>query len=166
MISSRLVTNGAALTRIKLLSVALTASVGANLFVAGWMFTGGVWDHRHRFPNRLSLREELVSKLSKSGAIDVAYALDQVHGEFGLRLEEARSRREEKSEVLTSEPFDRKAFLAERQNVRVAFTAAAAKADEIVANALAQLSLDDRRKLATMRLPPPFGEPGERSPPR
>ena len=154
------------LTRTRLLSLALTASLGANLFIAGWFLLGGTAGNRHGPFGRDAIKEELRSSLSKAGAIEVIYALDQVHGEFETRLDEARARRENKSDLLTSEPFDRKAFLKDREQVRASFVDVMAKADAIVADAVAQLSLDDRHKLASMRLPPPFGEPGQRRPHR
>lgn len=146
--------------------MALTASLGANLFIAGWFLIGGMAGNRHVPFGRDTIKEDLRSTLSKGGAIEVTYALDQVHGEFEMRLQEARARRESGPDPLTSEPFDRNTFLKEREQVRASFADAAAKADAIVADAVAQLSLDDRRKLASMRLPPPFGQPGQRQPHR
>jgi uncharacterized membrane protein len=148
----------------KILSLALIASLGGNLFMAGWLFTGASLRPGSRAQERGNLREALNASLSKPGAIELTYALDQVREQFEIRLDAVRSDRTEEPGFLASDRFDRAGFLAERTKIRAAFSAAAAESDKIVADALAQLSLEDRHKLASMRLPPPLGEAGRRPP--
>jgi len=155
--------NGAALTQTRLLSLAFTVSFGVNLFIAGWLLSGGSIGFRHGFPGREAFREELYSSLSKQAATDVVGAIDQIHNEFDMRLV-ARSRRDINSQLLTTDPFNRAAFLKEREELRAAFQDAMTKSDEIVATVIERLPAQDRHKLATLRLPPPFGDFGGRPP--
>jgi uncharacterized membrane protein len=152
--------SGAKPTRI--LSLALIASIGANLFMAGWLLSGASLRPGIRAQERGNLRENLNASLSKAGAIELIYALDQVREQFEIRLDAVRSDRAEEPGFLASDHFDRAAFLVERAKSRAAFSAAAAESDKIIADALGQLSVEDRHKLASMRLPPPLGEAGRR----
>jgi uncharacterized membrane protein len=145
-------------------SLALIASIGLNLFFVGMVVGGHSLSLWHRSSNREEIRARLRESLSEQGAGIVTRALDQVRQQFGARFKDAEAGRQRKSELLAKDPFDRDAFLAETRSERAGFTSGIAKADEIVADALAQLSPEDRHKLATMQLPPPFGPP--RPPPR
>jgi uncharacterized membrane protein len=145
-------------------SLALIVSVGLNLFFVGLVVGGHSFSFWHRSPYREDIRARLRDSLSQQGASTVTHALDQVRQQFGERFKGAEAGRQRKSELLAKDPFDRNGFLAETRSERAEFTSGIAKADEIVADALAQLSPEDRHKLATMELPPPFG--GPRPPPR
>jgi uncharacterized membrane protein len=145
--------------RAKLLSFGLVVSVGVNLFFVGWILGGHWFGVKPRSFDREAVRIQLRTTLSAPGAEVVTHALDQVRQQFEHRFQDAETGRQRKSQLLVKDPFDRDAFLAESRAERTEFATGIAKADEIVAGALAQLSLEDRRKLSTMRLPPPFGTP-------
>jgi hypothetical protein len=145
-------------TPTRIFSLALIASIGANLFMAGWLLTSPSRRPETRAQERGNLREALNASLSKPGAIELTYALDQVREQFEIRLDAVRADRAEEPGFLASDRFDRTAFLVERTKIRAAFSAAAAESDKIIADALSQLSVEDRHKLASMRLPPPLGE--------
>lgn len=143
---------------------AVIVSVGLNLFLAGVLlgsFPGSFW---HPPRERHDIREELRKSLSQPGAEILIHAVDQVHKQFESRFRDADAGQQRKSELLSREPFDRSAFLAESREEHAQFVAGVAKSDEIVADAIARLTPEDRQILAKMHLGPPLGM-GRRPPP-
>lgn len=150
--------------RTELLSFAVVVSVGLNLFLAGVLLGSFPTGFGHRPRERHDIREELRKSLSAPGAELLIGAVDQVHGQFESRFRDADAGQQRKSELLSREPFDRSAFLAESREEHAQFVTGVAKADEIVADAIARLTPEDRQILAKMHLPPPLGM-GRRPPP-
>ena len=151
--------------RTELLSLAVIVSVGLNLFLAGVLlgsFPTGFW---HPPRERRDVREELRKSLSQPGAELLIRAVDQVHGQFESRFRDAEAGQQRKSELLSREPFDRDAFLAESRDEHAHFVAGITKSDEIVADAISRLTPEDRKILAKMHLGPPLGM-ARRPPPR
>lgn len=148
------------------MSLAVVVSVGLNLFLAGIQvgsLPAGFW---HRPRERHDIREDLrKSSLSRPGAELLIGAVDQVHRQFESRFRDAEAGQQRKSELLSREPFDRNAFLAESRDQHAQFVAGVSKADEIVADAIARLTPEDRQILAKMHLGPPLGM-ARRPPPR
>jgi len=135
----------------------LIASLGANLFFAGWIL-GGSSIHAWRGPSGPgAFDERLRESLSQQGAIIMKRALTQVRQQFEAHFADVKSARQRTEKLLSTEPFDRAAFLAENKTERAARAIDQTKADEILADAIAQLSAEDRRSLAAMRLPGHFG---------
>jgi heavy-metal resistance protein len=150
--------------RTEFLSLAVVVSVGLNLFLAGVLLGSFPTGFGHRPRERHDIREELRKSLSPPGAELLIRAVDQVHSQFESRFRDAETGQQRKSELLSREPFDRSAFLAESREEHAQFVTGVAKADEIVADAIARLSLEDRQILAKMHLGPPLGM-GRRPPP-
>jgi uncharacterized membrane protein len=141
-----------------LLPLILIASVGANLFFAGWI----LGDHSAN-----ALREpqsppgpfaaHLSSALSPQGAEIMRATFGKMRERFEANFDEIRAEHLRKEKLLGADLFDRAAFLAEIKAERAERADDEAEANEIFSDGIAQLSLDDRRKLAALRLPPHFG---------
>ena len=76
---------------------------------------------------------------------------------FEANFDEVRAAHEHKEKLLSADPFDKVAFLAELKAERAERADDEIEANEIFSDGIAQLSAEDRRKLGAMRLPPRFG---------
>lgn len=135
----------------------LVASVGANLFFAGWIL-GGHSVHALREPRPPApFAEHVRAALSPQGAEIMRATFGKMRERFEANFDEIRAQHARKEKLLGADPFDRAAFLAEIKIERAERADDEAEANEIFSDGIGQLSLEDRRKLATLRLPPHFG---------
>jgi len=88
-------------------------------------------------------------------------AFDTIRHRFAEHEDEARSARGRMDDILKADRFDATAYLAASRVMHEERDRDRMDADEELVRAIAQLSPDDRRKLAEMRRrPPPGGPPG------
>ena len=135
----------------------LVASLGLNLFFAGWLLgrSGpmlrppfGPWFGPEHF------REFVTSNLSDAGARTMIQSFDDMRLVFDRGRERFDLSRRTLNGVLDAPSFDKPAFLAKKADERAARLKNETEADEIFADGLARLSPEDRRKLARMPFPP------------
>jgi len=144
--------------QIGLLPLALIVSLGANLFVAGWL----VGDRAARFgpPPPGSMQpflDSLESRLSPAGAriMDSAVRSLQDRGiQHSRRFEELGERMEK---ALTGESFDRAGFLIAARELGAEQAADRGEVAEQIADAIEKLSPGDRLRLSEMRSGNGFG---------
>jgi uncharacterized membrane protein len=140
-----------------LVPLVLVASVGANLFFAGWILGGHSIHALREPPPPAPFAEHVRAALSPQGAEIMQTTFGKMRERFEANFDEIRAQHARKEKLLGSDPFDRAAFLAEIKIERAERADDEAEANEIFSDGIAQLSLEDRRKLATLRLPPQFG---------
>jgi uncharacterized membrane protein len=135
----------------------LIASVGANLFFSGWLLGDHSANALRLPPPPRPFAAHLSSALSPQGAEIMRVTFGKMRERFEANFDEIRAEHARKEKLLSADPFDRPAFLAELKAERDERADDEAEANEIFSSGLAQLSLEDRRKLAALRLPPHFG---------
>jgi uncharacterized membrane protein len=141
----------------KLLSVAFLLSLCVNLFVAGWFLGGRSMRHPSRSTTPVErFGEEISSSLSPSGAASMNAAFADLHQRFGSHEDHRRINRERLKEVLTAEPFSPDDYAAVSRRAREERDKERDDADRAVAKAIAQLSSDDRARLAAAHRHPRF----------
>jgi uncharacterized membrane protein len=146
--------------QIGLLPLTLIVSLGANLFVAGWL----LGDRATRFgptpPPPGSMQpflDSLESRLSPAGAriMDSAVRSLQDRGIQHFRRFEELGERMEKA--LAGEAFDRAGFLAAARELGAEQAADRGEVAEQIADAIEKLSPEDRLRLSEMRPGHGFG---------
>jgi uncharacterized membrane protein len=140
-----------------LLPLVLVVSVGANLFFAGWILGDRSAFALREPPPPGPFAEHVRAALSPQGAEIMRTTFGKMRERFEANFDEIRAEHARKEKLLGADPFDRAAFLAEINAERVERADDEAEANEIFSDGIAQLSVDDRRKLAALRLPPHFG---------
>ena len=140
-----------------LVPLVLVASVGANLFFAGWILGGRSVHALRGPPPPAPFAEHVRASLSPQGAEIMRTTFGKMRERFEANFDEIRAQHVRKEKLLGTDPFDRAAFLAEIKTERAERADDEAEANEIFSDGIGQLSLEDRRKLATLRLPPHFG---------
>ena len=142
--------------RFNYLALGLFLSLAVNVFVAGWLIG------RHsRFrpppppPFDRFFNERIRNSLSPEGADRMERAFDTIRNRFAGHREDARSAREHLNAILEADRFDATKYLAASKAIHEEFDKDREAADEELVRAIAQLSPEDRRKLAEMRHHPP-----------
>jgi uncharacterized membrane protein len=90
----------------------------------------------------------ITSGLSDQGAAIMTHALDQMREKFEASFAGRRAVDVRLEGLLKSDPFDKAAFLAVKKEDRTRHAELETEADAIFADSVAQLSADDRRRLA------------------
>lgn len=143
----------AGLQRSNVVLLALFLSIGANLFLAGWL-VGGL-STRPPFgpppPPIEHFGDQIRDSLSPDGARIMQTAFENIRERFMSRAAEIRSSRDRALDVLKTEPFSPSDYVAASKAARAEEDADRARADEEIANAIAHLSPEDRRRLAEIR---------------
>ena len=144
--------------RRNLTSWLLVASVGANLFLAGWIAGHSrlAWNEPPEHPRFI---ESMLGMLSDQGSQIMNQALDDMRTVFEKNREAFKASRDHLVSILDADRFSKSEFLEEKKAERADRAKMEAEADRIFADSVGQLSADDRRKLARMRVPPIFGPP-------
>jgi uncharacterized membrane protein len=134
----------------------LVASIGANLFLAGW-----IAGH-----SRLSWNEppgpftdRILGTLSDQGSQMMSQTFDDMRSVFENNRSTFKASRNQLVSILNADRFSKIAFLEEKKAERADRAKMETEADQIFAGGVSRLSLEDRRKLARMRIPPIFGPP-------
>jgi hypothetical protein len=141
----------------KLLSVVFLLSLCINLFLAGWVFGGRAMRHPPRPPMPFErFGEAINASLSPGGAASMNAAFADLRKRYGLHEDHRRITRERLKQVLTAEPFNPDDYVAVSKNARDERDRERDEADRVVAGAIAQLSSDDRARLAAAHRHPPF----------
>ena len=142
-------------SRSNLLAFGLFVSLAINLFLMGWLIG------RHSSfapppppPFDRFFNEHIRASLSPDGAKKLEGAFDKIRQRFAQHGEEARTSREHLFAILNAEHFDPSAYLAASKSIRAEHDADREAADEELVRSIAQLSPDDRRKLAEIRRHP------------
>jgi uncharacterized membrane protein len=135
----------------------LVASLGLNLFFAGWLVGARVVPLGFGPPPgpMHQISEHLRQTLSAEGfrAVDrLIGVLDRRRERDFGRVGELRGRLKE---LLTQPTFDRDAFLQVFKDMNAEMSRGRAEADELIVDTVARLSPEDRRRLSELPLPPP-----------
>jgi uncharacterized membrane protein len=142
--------------RLSLLSVALFLSLAVNFFMAGW-FIGRQPGFGPPFPpppfDRF-FNEQIRQSLSPDGAMKMEAAFEGMRRHFANHEEEIRASRQRLVDILDTDPFDAAKYLAASKASRLDHDKDRQAADEELVRAIAQLSPDDRHKLAEIRRHP------------
>jgi uncharacterized membrane protein len=139
--------------RSKVLSVLLFLSVGANLFVAGWLL-GGHSLHRRSPPPAMPIGlfgDQINTELSADGARIMREAFEGLRTRFAAHSQAIKSTRDRVTAVLKAEPFSAADYMAASREAQTERESDRAQADAEIANAIGRLSPDDRRRLADLR---------------
>jgi uncharacterized membrane protein len=136
--------------RLSHLSILLLFSLGANLFVAGWLLGGNFIRPRQGVPIN-QYGEQIKAALSADGALVMQNTFENIHRRFAARSAAARSTRDRLASVLTTEPFSVAEYIAASREALKEREDDRNLADEEVAAAIARLSPEDRRRLAELR---------------
>lgn len=91
-------------------------------------------------------------------------AFETIRHRFVDHAKEAHESRERLTEILNADRFDPAEYMAASKAVRLEHDNDREAADEELVRAIAQLSPDDRRKLAEIRHHPPGPGPGGQGP--
>jgi hypothetical protein len=146
------------LPQITLSSLALVISVGANLFVAGWL-VGDRAGYRGPPPQPRSMRPFLASlegTLSPDGIRIMDTMVRGLQG-GGQRFRRFEDLGERMQKALVGERFDRAVFMAAAQELSAEQSADRIAVAEEIANAMEKLSPEDRNRLSEMRSDHGFG---------
>jgi uncharacterized membrane protein len=138
--------------RSSVLSALLFLSLATNLFFAGWLLGGQ--SVRGHFGPPISIEhfdDQIRTTLSPDGARIMQTAFGTIRSRFAVHSADARAVRERLMETLKSEPFSSTDYIAASNKARAERDNDRAEADEEIAKAIAQLSLDDRRRLVDIR---------------
>lgn len=142
--------------RLSLLSVALFLSLAVNFFMAGWLV-----GHRPGFgppfpppPFDRYFNEHIRQSLSPDGAKKMEAAFEGLRDHFADHEKQIRSSRQRLIDILNSDPFDAAKYLAASKASRVEHDSDREAADKELVQAIAQLTPDDRHKLAEIRRHP------------
>lgn len=142
--------------RLSLLSVALFLSLAVNFFMAGW-FIGRQPGFGPPFPpppfDRF-FNEHIRQSLSPEGAKRMEDAFDAMRDHFADHEKQVRSSRQQLVNILDTDPFDAAKYLAISKASRADHDSDREAADKELVRAIAQLSPDDRHKLAEIRRHP------------
>jgi len=162
--------------------VVLLASIGFNLFLAGWWIGSVARPTMHRFwpgpgfgesgplpppdvgwgpgPRRAppaTLTRQLEGKLSAEGMREVTGLLEVIDSHFVRRLKASSAQRERTRALLAADVFDADAFARVLQNLQAQRSAGDAELARRVTDTVGRLSSADRKALAqvTLLVPPP-----------
>jgi uncharacterized membrane protein len=135
-----------------LLSIVLLLSLGANLFVAGWL-VGGHSLHQGPPPpggpmDRFG--DEISSSLSADGAQIMEKAFDDVRRRFADHSATIKASRDRLTALMKAEPFSTADYIAASRETRTERDNDRTQADEVIVTAISRLSSDDRRRLADL----------------
>lgn len=131
------------------LPIVLLVSLGANLFLAGWLLGGR--SLRPPPPPPDHFNDQIHERLSSDGAKVMQTAFDAIRRRFETHAREGRALRDRQMSLLQAEPFDADAYVRALQDSRVARERDRVLADQEIARAIALLSPDDRHQLAAIR---------------
>lgn len=171
--------------RRALIGIALMASVGVNVFAAGWWFgtavrpamnnvgfnrgpgpggPGGAWPGPPPgsppgagFSPMQMLANHLQGRLSPDGMAQIESLLKDFDTHFMQRMGTSAPLRERAKQVLVAEPFDVEAFSKTFLDLQAQRTRNDAELARRIVDVMAKLSHEDRKVLAevTLFLPPP-----------
>jgi uncharacterized membrane protein len=135
----------------------LVASLGLNLFFAGWLVGARVvpWGFGPPPSPMHRISDHLRQTLSDEGfrAVDrLIGMLEQRRGRDFVSMGELRERLKD---LLTAATFDRVAFSQALKDLNAEMSRGRSEFDEMIVDTVARLSPQDRRRLAEMPLPPP-----------
>jgi uncharacterized membrane protein len=136
----------------------LVASIGANLFLAGWI-AGHSRLSWNEPPGPGPFVEGILGALSDQGSQVMTQAFDDMRSVFDNNRSTFKASRDQLVSILNADRFSKIAFLEEKKGERADRAKMETAADRIFADSVSRLSLEDRRKLARMRIPPIFGPP-------
>jgi uncharacterized membrane protein len=134
------------------LSILLFLSLGANLFVAGWLLGGHSAHPRPGPGGPINLfGEQIDASLSADGAQIMQKAFENIRKRFAGHSEAMKSSRDRLTAVMEAEPFSADDYMAASREALTERESDRAQADQEIAMAIARLSPDDRRRLADLR---------------
>jgi uncharacterized membrane protein len=142
------------LPQIGLPSVALIVSVGVNVFIAGWL----VGDRAGRFgpppppPGSMQpFRDSFENTLSPDGARIMDTVVRTLQGRGAQHFHSFQELGERMEQALVGEAFDRAGFLAAARELSAEQATDRGEVAEQIADAIAKLSPEDRKRLSEMK---------------
>jgi uncharacterized membrane protein len=153
-----------------LVRIGLVASLGVNLFFLGWLAGGVVGPDRGRpgpppppLPPLHLMADRLRGSLSPGGMAKIEALIRELDDRFARRISDTEQSRARIKALLGEESFDPAGFVAALGEVHAETGRDRAEVDQRIADVIAQLSIDDRRKLAAVNVAfPPRGPAGPR----
>jgi uncharacterized membrane protein len=139
----------------------LLASIGINLFLVGWI-AGHSRLSLSDAPEPGRFVEHILGTLSDQGSQMMTQTFDEMRSVFENNRSTFKASKDQLVSILSADRFSKIAFLEEKKAERADRAKMETEADQIFAAGVSRLSLEDRRKLARMRIPPIFGPPPPR----
>jgi uncharacterized membrane protein len=141
---------------------ALFASLGLNLFFAGWLLGARVvpWGFGPPPGPMQRVTERLRQSLSEDGFRLVSDVLKQLDADNARHFRDTALLRDAVKDALAANEFDRAAFTAALAELNADVARHSAQLNAQIAEAVARLSAQDRRRLAELTIPPPPLGPG------
>jgi Heavy-metal resistance len=127
-------------------------SLGANLFFAGWLLAG--MSIRHYFQPPVAMghfEQQMRASLTANGAAIMDEAFENIRNRFATPSIHIKMSRERIKDTLSAQPFNPAAFVAASKDARAERERDRNEADEKIAKAIAQLSIEDRLRLVELR---------------
>jgi uncharacterized membrane protein len=140
----------------------LFASLGLNLFFAGWMVgaRGVPWGFGPPPGPMQRVSERLRHSISDDGFRIVSDVLRQVDADNARHFRETAALRDAVKDRLAVDDFDKAAFAAALADLNAEVARHSAQLNVRIADVVARLSAEDRRRLAELTIPPPPQGPG------
>lgn len=142
--------------RSNVLAVCLFASLAVNLFLSGWLLGRHSLSHGSGPfappPFDRFFDDQIRMSLSPEGVKIMEEAFGTIRMRFANHSSDAQSARERMMEVIKADRFSPSDYIAAAKAARIERDSDRLAADEEIARAVARLSLDDRKKLAEIRL--------------
>jgi uncharacterized membrane protein len=137
--------------------IGLVASLGLNLFFAGWLVGARVvpWGFGPPPGPMQRMSEDLRRSLSDDGFKIISGLVRELESSRTRQFDRTGPQRDKFKTALTAEPFDRDAFAKVLNDLNTDISRRRAELDNEIVNAVARLTLEDRRRLAELPLPPP-----------
>lgn len=141
---------------------ALLASLGLNLFFAGWLLGARVvpWGFGPPPGPMQRVSERLRYSLSEDGFRIVNDVLRRLDADMARHFRDTAPLRDAVKNALAAAPFDRAVFTAALADLNAEVARHSAELNARVADVVALLSAEDRRRLAELTIPPPPLGPG------
>jgi uncharacterized membrane protein len=141
---------------------ALFASLGLNLFFAGWLLGARTipWGFGPPPGPMQRVTERLRHSLSEDGFRLVNAVLGQLEADKAQHFRDTAPLRDAVKSALAANEFDRAAFTAALADLNADVARHSAQLNTRIAEAVARLSAEDRRRLSELTIPPPPLGPG------
>jgi uncharacterized membrane protein len=137
--------------------VVLIASLGLNLFFAGWLVGARVvpWGFGPPPGPMQRMSEDLRRTLSDEGFKIISRLVHELETNRARQFDGTGPQRDKFKAALTAEPFDRDALAKVLNDLNAEISRHRAELDGGIVDAVARLTPEDRRRLAELPLPPP-----------
>lgn len=141
---------------------ALFASLGLNLFFAGWLIGARTipWGFGPPPSPMQRVSERLRYSLSEDGFRIVNDVLRQLETDIARHFRTTAPLRDAVKDALAADKFDQAAFAAALADLNAEVARHSAQLNIRIADVVARLSAEDRRRLAELTIPPPPLGPG------